>query len=254
MHNEMFKTRWFVLARVPHATVLIYYDRKCMDEDHILGYVDMRRVTAVKEAVRPVVLDSSRSAAGGLFSKLKSMTGSLMGGSAPASSSLRPVIELVTVGRTYVLCPASVDVPPPVNTATASAPSIYGKPLYLFGWAFPVPHLEGAVMSSVDEDGQEDEHALEQSRAESDAAAARLFESDGKQEVRRTPRRRCDTPTSTPNAARSIVPEKKKKKSSRRPHPHPALPVGALKFLEGHLWKRREDREELAQLSGGTAR
>jgi hypothetical protein len=181
MHNEMFKTRWFVLARVPHATVLIYYDRKCMDEDHILGYVDMRRVTAVREAVKPVVLDSSRSAAGGFFSKIKS----LVGGNETASHALRPVIELVTASRVYVLCPASVDVPPPVNTVTASAPSIYGKPLYLFGWAFPVPHLEGAVMSSVDEEGHEDEHALEQSRAEADAASSQLFQSDGKQEVRK---------------------------------------------------------------------
>ena len=90
----------------------------------------------------------------------------------------------VTATRTFVLCPASVDVPPPVGTAAASAPSIYGKPLYLFGWPFPVPHLEGAVMSSPDEDAPEDEHALEASRAEADGAMQRLFESDGRQEVR----------------------------------------------------------------------
>ena len=42
-HNDTFKQRYFVLARVPHATVLIYYGEKCMDEDHILGYIDLRR-------------------------------------------------------------------------------------------------------------------------------------------------------------------------------------------------------------------
>ena len=179
MHNETFKTRWFVLARVPHATVLIYYDRKCMDEDHILGYVDMRRVNMIREANRPVAVDASRSTVTGILNKMRTLMGS------PAVSGiLRPVIELVTATRTYVLCPASVDVPPPVGTAAASAPSIYGKPLYLFGWPFPVPHLEGAVMSSPDEDAPEDEHALEASRAEADGAMQRLFESDGRQEVR----------------------------------------------------------------------
>ena len=42
-HNDTYKQRYFVLARVPHATVLIYYGQKCMDEDHILGYIDLRR-------------------------------------------------------------------------------------------------------------------------------------------------------------------------------------------------------------------
>lgn len=38
MHGETYKARWFVLARVPHGTVLIYYDRKSMDEANIVGF------------------------------------------------------------------------------------------------------------------------------------------------------------------------------------------------------------------------
>jgi hypothetical protein len=147
LHGDSFKIRWFVLARVPHATVLIYYDRKCMDEDHILGYIDMRRVVAIREGVKLVSVDVSRSSVKGLFTKLRSM----MGPSSDAQVS-RPVIELVTTQRTYLLCPASVEVPPAVSIAAAAGPSLYGKPLYLCGWPFPVPHLDGAVMSSGPED------------------------------------------------------------------------------------------------------
>jgi hypothetical protein len=52
LHNDAFKLRYFVLARVPHATVLIYYAQKCMDEEHILGYIDLRKVTAVRTVVK----------------------------------------------------------------------------------------------------------------------------------------------------------------------------------------------------------
>jgi hypothetical protein len=36
-HSDAFKQRFFVLARVPHATVLIYYGERTMDEENILG-------------------------------------------------------------------------------------------------------------------------------------------------------------------------------------------------------------------------
>jgi hypothetical protein len=36
-HGDSYKQRFFVLARVPHATVLIYYGEKTMDEENILG-------------------------------------------------------------------------------------------------------------------------------------------------------------------------------------------------------------------------
>lgn len=52
LHNDSFKLRYFVLARVPHATVLIYYAQKCMDEEHILGYIDLRKVTAVRTEIK----------------------------------------------------------------------------------------------------------------------------------------------------------------------------------------------------------
>ena len=169
-HGASHKTRWFVLARVPHATVLIYYKYKCMDEDHILGYIDMRRVTQIKEGDKLVTLDQSQGTMGGLMSKMKSMFGS----HAPSEQATRPVLELITQARTFVLCPATADFPPPVTMAAASGPSVYGKPLYLFGWPFPVPPLEGAVMVSPHGDG-DDEHAVAASMEESNAAAARLL-------------------------------------------------------------------------------
>ena len=51
-HNDLFKQRYFVLARVPHATVLIYYAQKCMDEDSILGYIDLRKVTTIRTVMK----------------------------------------------------------------------------------------------------------------------------------------------------------------------------------------------------------
>lgn len=36
-HGDSFKQRFFVLARVPHSTVLIYYGERTMDEENILG-------------------------------------------------------------------------------------------------------------------------------------------------------------------------------------------------------------------------
>jgi hypothetical protein len=170
-HGATHKTRWFVLARVPHATVLIYYKYKCMDEDNILGYIDMRRVTSIREVDRVVTIDQSQSAMSGLMNKMKSMFRS----HDPTEQAVRPVIELATAARTYVLCPASIDMPAPVSMAAASVPSIYGKPLFLFGWPFPVPPLEGAVIANIHGDG-DDEHAIAASNEESTEAARRLLQ------------------------------------------------------------------------------
>jgi hypothetical protein len=170
MHGETFKIRWFVLSRVPHATVLIYYDRKCMDEDHILGYIDMRRVVAVKEVSKAVHVDASRSSVTGLMHKMRNMFGS-----STLEQVHRPVLEIVTNLRTFILCPATGDCPPPVSTAVATRPSLYGKPLYLFGWPFPVPFLDGAVMGASEEDVPDDEHSLAISTNEAQAAAQKLF-------------------------------------------------------------------------------
>jgi len=151
LHADTFKSRWFVLARVPHATVLIYYDRKCMDEDHILGYIDMRRVIAIRDGSKTVTFDGSRSAVNGIVHKLKGFmgfmkaatnaaTGNNNSKSSSSSSSnengddaQKPVLELVTSNRVYTLCPCTGESPGIVPMATAAGPSMYGKPLYLFG-------------------------------------------------------------------------------------------------------------------------
>lgn len=54
-HSDAFKQRFFVLARVPHATVLIYYGEKTMDEENILGEsqpVELSRLPSSR-ATRP---------------------------------------------------------------------------------------------------------------------------------------------------------------------------------------------------------
>jgi hypothetical protein len=139
-HGDSFKQRYFVLARVPHATVLIYYGTKTMDEDNILGYIDLRSVTAVRESTRPVVVDGAKGSGGGggLLGKLGRAFSS---SSAASAAPTRPVVELTTRGRTYVLCPQTIAMPPPMTTAAAVAAS-YAKPLYLFGWPFPVPSID----------------------------------------------------------------------------------------------------------------
>jgi hypothetical protein len=180
LHADTFKSRWFVLARVPHATVLIYYDRKCMDEDHILGFIDMRKVIAIRDGSKVVTFDGSRSAVSGLVHKMRGFMGAFSSAPKEEPKALKPVLELVTSNRVYTLCPCTGESPGPVPMAAAAGPSIYGKPLYLFGWPFPVPQLEGAVMSSGDaEDGEEDEAALAMSDTEAmQAANAMLSASD----------------------------------------------------------------------------
>ena len=178
-HNDTYKQRYFVLARVPHATVLIYYGQKCMDEDHILGYIDLRRyvrvcacvwqraplftatsvmikqrttttssraapcpvhcsVTTVRETTKMVALDQNKSTTNTLMTKLKGLVGS----APPPEGFPRPVLELVTSGRVFVLSPATIIMPPPMTTSMSLGPSATGKPLYLFGWPFPVPPLD----------------------------------------------------------------------------------------------------------------
>ena len=157
-----------------------------MDEDHILGYIDLRRVTAVKEGTKVVEIDSSRSNFSSLMSKMRGLMGA-----SNANQVQRPVLELVTQSRTYTLCPAYVELPAAVTQQAAAMPSIYGKPLYLFGWPFPVPHLEGAVMMSADEEGVEDEHTMELSRMDAEAASQRLLESEKNPVVVRVPQCCC---------------------------------------------------------------
>jgi hypothetical protein len=137
-HNDTFKQRYFVLARVPHATVLIYYGQKCMDEDHILGYIDLRRVTSVRETTKMVVMDNNKSPASAMINRFKG----LVGVAPPAEGTPRPVIELVTSSRTFVLSAATIVMPQPMTTSMAVGADVITKPLYLFGWPFPVPPMD----------------------------------------------------------------------------------------------------------------
>jgi hypothetical protein len=180
MHGETYKARWFVLARVPHGTVLIYYDRKCMDEAHIVGFIDMRRVIAVREGSRTITFDASRSKSAAAMNKMFSLMG--MGSSrTPTSSEPKPVLELVTSTRTYTLCPCSAECPAPISMAASVGVSFYGKPLYLFGWPFPIPHLNGAVIPSEDDSDEtsaELREAIEESDKEASASARAMLDGD----------------------------------------------------------------------------
>jgi hypothetical protein len=74
----------------------------------------------------------------------------MFGGSSASSATAHPIVELVTAGRTYVLAPARIQMPPPMTTSMAVGPAACGRPLYLFGWPFPVPSLD-----DMDEDNAE---------------------------------------------------------------------------------------------------
>jgi hypothetical protein len=92
----------------------------------------------VREVKKPVTVDGARGGGGGggFMSKLFSRGGA-------SSSVMRNVVELVTPGRVYHLAPATIHMPAPMTTSAALANSAGSKPLYLFGWPFPVPAMDG---------------------------------------------------------------------------------------------------------------
>jgi len=99
------------------------------------GYIDLRKVQAVREGSKSIVVDAPKS---GLMSKLFAR------GAAPTAMT-RGVVELVTareVGRVYNLAPATIQMPAPMTSAAALANAAGSKPLYLFGWPFPVPAID----------------------------------------------------------------------------------------------------------------
>jgi hypothetical protein len=92
-------------------------------------------VQAVREGSKSIVVDAPKS---GLMSKLFAR------GAAPTAMT-RGVVELVTareVGRVYNLAPATIQMPAPMTSAAALANAAGSKPLYLFGWPFPVPAID----------------------------------------------------------------------------------------------------------------
>lgn len=56
-HGDSYKQRFFVLARVPHATVLIYYGERTMDEENILGAFCCARLKRVGGGMPPDFFD-----------------------------------------------------------------------------------------------------------------------------------------------------------------------------------------------------
>ena len=104
----------------------------------IPAYISTHRVTTVRETTKMVSLDNNKSTTNTLMSRLKG----LVGNAPPPDGFPRPVLELVTSGRVFVLSPATIIMPPPMTTSMSLGPSATGKPLYLFGWPFPVPPLD----------------------------------------------------------------------------------------------------------------
>jgi hypothetical protein len=92
----------------------------------------------VRETSKVVSLDTNKSAA----TAMKNRFLGLVGAAPPPEGSPRPVIELVTSTRTYVLAPASIVMPQPMTTSMAISGELVHKPLYLFGWPFPVPPMD----------------------------------------------------------------------------------------------------------------
>ena len=92
----------------------------------------------MRETSKIVSLDTNKSSATAMMNRLKG----LVGAAPPTEGSPRPVIELVTSTRTYVLAPASIVMPQPMTTSMAISGELVHKPLYLFGWPFPVPPMD----------------------------------------------------------------------------------------------------------------
>jgi hypothetical protein len=170
-------------------------------------------------------------------------------GSSSLDNVSRPVIELVTTTRTYVLCPASLDSPPPVSAAAAPGPSLYGKPLYLFGWPFPVPHLDGAVMSSPDREG-DDEHAVAISQSEAQAAAQKLLSTVDAEPVR-APRARARR---APRAAPALDPHRTHTRALAAPPRPPPPSAPSVRRVARHVRHRAAQREEHTALPRDAAR
>lgn len=101
------------VAQVPHGSVLVYYNTNKPEADNIMGYVDLRQVTSV------------------------SLTRQTIGGSE------RDVIEIVTVPRTYYVCPATV------QRSVTSSPS--GSCINILGW--PVSELEVTAQYDAEKEG-----------------------------------------------------------------------------------------------------
>lgn len=100
-------------AQVPHGSVLVYYNTNKPEADNIMGYVDLRQVTSV------------------------SLTRQNIGGSD------RDAIEIVTVPRTYYVCPATV------QRSVASSSS--GSCINILGW--PVSELEVTPQYDAEKEG-----------------------------------------------------------------------------------------------------
>lgn len=82
-------------------------------------------------------MDTGKGAGSALLHKMKGMVGA--GGSGVPTL---PIVELKTKLRTYVLAPATIIMPLPMSTSASLGRAASGKPLYLFGWPFPVPPLD----------------------------------------------------------------------------------------------------------------
>ena len=95
-------------------------------------------MTSVRETTKMVALDNNKSPASAMMSRFKG----LMGVAPPPEGTPRPVIELVTSNRTFVLAAASIVMPQPMTTSMAVNATVPQKPLYLFGWPFPVPPMD----------------------------------------------------------------------------------------------------------------
>ena len=90
----------------------------------------------MREGAKSIVVDAPKQ---GLISKLFAR-------GAPPAALTRNVVELVTareVGRVFNLAPATIQMPAPMTSAAALANTAGSKPLYLFGWPFPVPSIDG---------------------------------------------------------------------------------------------------------------
>mgnify|MGYP001953079048 CR=1 FL=1 len=78
LHRKNWKRRFFALYSVPQGSVFVYYDKQSVSGDDILGFIDLRKATEVRNTTKTINKAESK------------------------------VMEIITPSRTYSLAPLTV--------------------------------------------------------------------------------------------------------------------------------------------------
>jgi hypothetical protein len=113
MKRKNWKRRFFVLYKVPHGSILVYYNTDKPEAENIMGFVDLRTVNEVRKSKQNV------------------------------SGTDQDVIEVVTSSRTYFVAPMTI------NRDVHNSPD--GNCINILGW--PVSEVLVGAQVDGEKDG-----------------------------------------------------------------------------------------------------